>query len=121
MKKVIVIAVVCAAIAGIVYAATPPTCTGPSAGMVVGTQAQADVASASQGAGDLYVADELKVSGTTTLVGPVTVGGVITLPVVDITVTSPTVAGQMCTTSTYLQYISTAAGKVGNWIRVGSQ
>lgn len=132
MKKMIAIAVVFASIAGILYAATPPTCTGPSAGFVVGTQVQADAASASQGAGDLYVADELKVSGTAAITGAMTVTGAITSggairgsyvvasTTFSVTTSTPSYVGQIVLGSDYLVYVGTQIATC-NWAKIGAQ
>lgn len=132
MKKVIAIAVFCASVAGILHAATPPTCTGPSAGLVVGTQLQADAASASQGAGDLYVADELKVSGTSALTGALTVTGAITSggavrgsyivasTTFNVTTATPTYVGQIVLGSDYLVYVGTQTATC-KWAKIGAQ
>jgi hypothetical protein len=45
----------------------------------------------------------------------------VPLPVVDVAVTSPTVAGVLVRTSAYVVYISTATGAVSNWSKVGGQ
>lgn len=43
------------------------------------------------------------------------------LPVVDITVSTPSVAGLLVQTSASVVYVSTAAVGVANWIKVGAQ
>lgn len=95
------------------YAA--PSRTGGKSGLVVGTQAQETASGVTVGAGDLLVADELTVVGATTFTGAVI------LPTVDVAVTSPTVVNQIVKTSAYVLYISTAVGKVSNWIKIGGQ
>ena len=45
----------------------------------------------------------------------------LTLPTMDIAVTTPTVAGQLVKTSAYVVYVSTNTTGVNGWVKVGSQ
>lgn len=71
----------------------------------------------------------LNVSGATTQTGALTVTGVLSadggakIPVVDITVATPTAAqvGALFRTSANVVYIATAATSVSDWIKVGGQ
>ena len=66
--------------------------------------------------GNTAVKGTLAVTGQTTFTtGPV-------MPSVDVTASSPTVAGQIVITPTnYLVYVSTGVGKVSYWTKVGAQ
>lgn len=123
MKKLIGLVAIVALFASLALAGS----TRLPGGLSVATETQEVASGVTMGDGDVYIADALTVGGatthvgSTTLTGAVAVSGVFTFPVVDITVTSPTVAGQYCTTSAYLLYVATSTGKVANWIRVGAQ
>jgi hypothetical protein len=110
MKKILGVLAFIGLIAAIAYAATP-TCTGPQSGYVVGTQAQADAASASTGAGDLYVADEFKVSGTSAFTGTATsTGKRVTTPSTVVTLST----GTTITLSAAFALIASSGGAVTN-------
>jgi hypothetical protein len=76
---------------------------------------------------DLAVTGTLTTTGATTQTGAMTVTGVLTanggikIPVVDVTVTTPTVVGVLSRTSAGVVYVSTATVAVGDWIKVGAQ
>jgi len=96
-----------------------------------------------QTTGDLIVGDALTVSGATTLSGGISgatsltgntdvtgtfdatgaiTGDSLTISgVVDVTVTTPTVAGMLVIDSSYILYIATATTSVNDWIKVGTQ
>lgn len=68
-----------------------------------------------------------QLDGTTAINGATTVTGQMTfstgpiLPIVDVAVTSPTVAGQVVRTSANVVYVSSAAVAVSNWLKLGAQ
>jgi hypothetical protein len=65
---------------------------------------------------------DLKVTGNlevVTSVTPPATGAAI--PLVDVTVTSPTVAGVLVRTSAYVVYISTNTTNLLGWVKVGGQ
>jgi hypothetical protein len=77
---------------------------------------------------DVAVTGTLTTTGATTqtgalgVTGMITATGGLTLPIVDVTVSSPTVLGQVVSTSAGLLYISTAAvADVDSWVKVGGQ
>jgi len=64
---------------------------------------------------------ELEAS-TMTVTNRLTAGSVLAaLPVVDITVSSPTVAGALVRTSAYVVYIGTNTTNLQGWVKVGAQ
>lgn len=70
---------------------------------------------------DLTVTDELTVTGDTTLGGAVTGDSLTISGIVDVTVTTPTVAGMLVVDSNYVLYIATATTSIADWIKVGTQ
>lgn len=62
-------------------------------------------------------------AGATAVTGVQTISAnpIWTMTAVDVAVTSPTAAGQWCRTAAYVIYISTGAGTVSCWSKVGGQ
>ena len=119
MKKLIGLVAIVALFASLALAGA----TRLPGGLSVASETQEVASGVTMGDGDTYIADALTVGGATTLTGAVTFGSTVVVPTVDITVTSPTVLGQLVKTSAYVLYIGTCVtpSKTTNWIKVGAQ
>jgi len=69
---------------------------------------------------NLKVNGTLEVDGATTLNGAVTAGTFV-LPLVDVTVSTPTVLGQIVRDSSYKVYVGTNTTGLNGWQKVGTQ
>lgn len=125
MKKLIGLVAIVALFASLAMAGA----TRLPGGLSVATETQEVASGVTMGDGDTYIADALVVGGSTTHIGSTTFSGAVSfgssvvVPTVDITVTSPTVLGQLVKTSTYVLYIGTCVtpSSTTNWIKVGAQ
>jgi len=69
---------------------------------------------------NLKVNGTLEVDGATTLNGAVTAGTLV-LPLVDVSVSTPTVLGQIVRDSSYKVYVGTNTSGLNGWQKVGPQ
>lgn len=60
------------------------------------------------------------VTGTLTA-GAMSVSGGFVIPTVDVSVSSPTVLGQLVKTSAYVIYVATNVSNLAGWVKVGGQ
>lgn len=56
-----------------------------------------------------------------TVAGTLTASGGVVIPTVDITVSSPTVNGQLIQTTAHVIYVATNTTNLGGWVKVGGQ